>query len=587
MKTRTVVLLAVGFSWCHVWGSENRVIDLQGSWNLELVSCLETEPQCRLNMQNQARFQVTQPANLHEIVPWFYGRARLSRKFTLPAEVNYDDPALLIGPLGSVDQVFLNAVSIGQTGSLHEGQRFSSAWMKPRLYPFSREILRHGQNEVVIELQILDPKAGIHAGPVSLGSYEDLRGQFIFQKFLQTDFHILTLGTLLVAIIVFLATFASIGTERGKFYILLAFAGYLLYSLYFLEIALPVGHLQFLKIVMIGRVVSAYINGVWIQYLLTGHVSRKFVAFLWSITGVFSLLIVLSGSYTVFIAAMQVFYASIVAFLVGYLIWYGRNYSQIQERLRQPYLLGLIWAAGAYVIDLTNMLQITNLPWVNHYSAALYHTFFIVLRRHNLHDWETTAHEFRKQLDTDRLRIAREMHDAIGSDLTQILVGVRQVGDQTLARRLHDRTLSLTEKVRDIVYLLRGPGTLPTLDAFILEHTAFLRQSQRYQMNLELRRVKLEPARSLDAQRIFSEWLSNVIRHSKPKTISISLNERDGMCRLVIGDDGTGLRWYGTRNATGLGNIAERATRLRAKVFSRRGRYQNIFYLKFPVSYKQ
>lgn len=563
--------------------NDGTAIDLAGRWTLELLECVDGETHCQEQLKHSHRFEVQQPLNLRQVVPWFFGKARLTRKFHIGKEMPLLEPALLVGAMGSADKMFLNSTLIGATGSFRGRDKISSAWMKSRLYAISSSVPKRGENEISIELEMLDFKAGMHVGPIKFGSYERLRPDYSFTNFIQSDFHFITLGTLLVAIIIFMTTMASGITEKSRSYLFAAFAAYLLYSLYFIEIAVPFGHILFLKIVMVGRVVSGYINGVWIQTLLTDYATRSFKTFLLSITGILSVLIVGARDYNELVLAVQLFHGSMVVYLGWYFLWFVRNLASVRPQLRHSYLFGLLWAECAYAIDFANVLFVANLPWINHYSAALYQAFFVSLRTHSLQNWENTAQEFRTQLYTDRSRIAKDMHDAIGADLSQILVGTKQIGETALSERLQRTTLAAIEKIKDIVYYLRNTDEMSPLREFIFMHTEILKLSPKYVLILDIDDIDLAPVENLAMQRIFAEWMSNVIRHAKPRSIRIILRVRRGSCQLAVWDDGLGIRWFGTRNLTGLGNIAERAGRIGAKVFSRRGSSGNVFYLRFRL----
>lgn len=184
------------------------------------------------------------------------------------------------------------------------------------------------------------------------------------------------------------------------------------------------------------------------------------------------------------------------------------------------------------------------------------------LRR--LHDHLESARE------DERTRIARELHDQLGQELTALnltlaLTQQRFARDpQSIKNNLSELSelLSRTRATtRNLVTELRPQ----LLDELGLQAGVewLLRQTEQRSPNLkcELRAESLDavPAElSTVAFRIVQEALTNVVRHAKARRADVTLAVRDGRLSLAVSDDGIGLPIDVPPHGFGLIGIRER-----------------------------
>lgn len=186
------------------------------------------------------------------------------------------------------------------------------------------------------------------------------------------------------------------------------------------------------------------------------------------------------------------------------------------------------------------------------------------------------AHRAEQQLQAERLRIARELHDVIGHSLAVIVlqadVAQEAIGrDDGLSRRAlaHVRAAG-SEALRELraaVKVLRRPGHegaeravvslagLPTLIA----------NAQASGLEVELRKpalpAELPAALEAAAFRIIQESLTNVLRHADARRVEIAVAVDDKALRLRIADDGRGAAAAFTPG-NGIAGMNERAQAL-------------------------
>jgi two-component system sensor histidine kinase UhpB len=152
--------------------------------------------------------------------------------------------------------------------------------------------------------------------------------------------------------------------------------------------------------------------------------------------------------------------------------------------------------------------------------------------------------------EEERRRVAAELHDEIGQQLTALVLMLDRLArsaPEALRPELHDTTTAAKhalEDVRTLAHRLRPEvldelGLVPALrnlcdrignDTGLVVHRS-LAQSL----------PPLSPEAELVIYRVAQESLTNVVRHAGATTAHVDLDRADGGVRLLIGDDGTGL----------------------------------------------
>jgi signal transduction histidine kinase len=154
--------------------------------------------------------------------------------------------------------------------------------------------------------------------------------------------------------------------------------------------------------------------------------------------------------------------------------------------------------------------------------------------------------------EEERKRIARELHDSASQSLTSLMVGLRTLSDACDAPGIRQRSEELRavaahtlNEVHALSLQLR-PSVLDDLGlpAALERHVAECQR--RYHLPIDLaihglseRRLPTEMETAL--YRIVQEALTNVARHAQGTAASVLLEQRDGVVRVIIEDDGCGF----------------------------------------------
>jgi two-component system, NarL family, sensor histidine kinase UhpB len=200
-------------------------------------------------------------------------------------------------------------------------------------------------------------------------------------------------------------------------------------------------------------------------------------------------------------------------------------------------------------------------------------TFNEMLARLEAERREATGRVLAAQ-EAERLRIAQELHDQVGQELTAVLLGLSRIHShapdmlqQELLTAQDEVRASLAE-VRRIAVELRPEA----LDDLGLESAlALLAERSRERLGLEVTLSITSELPPLDREaelvvyRVAQEALTNVARHAGVKRAEVMLAWRPGRLELAVRDYGQGLP-AGSTPGTGIRGMQERAALIDARI---------------------
>ncbi len=179
--------------------------------------------------------------------------------------------------------------------------------------------------------------------------------------------------------------------------------------------------------------------------------------------------------------------------------------------------------------------------------------------------------------ESERKRIARELHDQVGQNLTVVGINLSIVrstlsatGTDALRRRLED-SMDLVEEITEFTRGLMGDLRPPDMDLLGLAASIGWygeRFAMRTGVEVFVEGEEIQPRPTPDIEnnlfRIAQEVLTNIGKHARASSARITLGVRNGMLRLVISDDGVGFEpslapKADERGGWGLMTMAERA----------------------------
>jgi len=186
-----------------------------------------------------------------------------------------------------------------------------------------------------------------------------------------------------------------------------------------------------------------------------------------------------------------------------------------------------------------------------------------------------------KRLDSMRNKIARDLHDEVGSSISSIAIYSKIVHEHM--SDLHDDNSSLLKKISDFATEVMGSmndivwniNTKNDAFEFIIshmrEHADQLFEANgvflHFNFDEDLLRIKLSMEIRREFYLIYKESLNNIVKYAGATNVWIKFELHQGNIILFIKDDGKGFDLHHLkRTGNGLTNMQQRAQTLRGKV---------------------
>lgn len=179
--------------------------------------------------------------------------------------------------------------------------------------------------------------------------------------------------------------------------------------------------------------------------------------------------------------------------------------------------------------------------------------------------------ELRHAAEAERSRIARDLHDELGTGLTEVtLLASTGAGNLQLAEKANDRLRVIADKSRalvsslDVIVWAIDPkrNSLQSFADYLGRYATELFSASniacRFKIPIECEAVTLsEPARHSLFLAV-KEALNNVIRHASATEVEIQIAQLENWLQIVIADNGEGFDPNTIRRGNGLANLDER-----------------------------
>jgi signal transduction histidine kinase len=169
--------------------------------------------------------------------------------------------------------------------------------------------------------------------------------------------------------------------------------------------------------------------------------------------------------------------------------------------------------------------------------------------------------------DTERARLAREMHDAISQHLfalRMIAAGMRRADPGDQQAQAIERISE--EALRDMQALLveLRPASLDGagLAAALQEICAAYHERLGVAVDASLDDVTVPAPVELALLRITQEACANAVRHGNARRLAVSMTRQDGHVELAVRDAGTGFDLAAPQAGSGLAHIRDRVAEL-------------------------
>jgi signal transduction histidine kinase len=187
----------------------------------------------------------------------------------------------------------------------------------------------------------------------------------------------------------------------------------------------------------------------------------------------------------------------------------------------------------------------------------------------------SVAQRRQTEVQAERVRIARELHDVLAHSLSQINVQA-SVGLHLMEKQpekaaealasIKETSKTALDEVRSVLGVLRAENgqdpdapLVPEPDLSRLAGLAASVTSQGVEVTLDNRLEDAPKAVQLAVYRIVQESLTNVVRHAKATTAVVTVSAEGHDVVVVVADNGTGIAEAGVDSGRGLLGMRERA----------------------------
>lgn len=155
--------------------------------------------------------------------------------------------------------------------------------------------------------------------------------------------------------------------------------------------------------------------------------------------------------------------------------------------------------------------------------------------------------------EDERRRIARELHDQLGQQLTALIWGLKSLEDVTQESpperqrlcQLQELAEQLRQQVHTLAWELR-PATLDDLGLLTATSNYADQWAERYGVAVDFQSIgfneqRLPPTVETIVYRVVQEALTNVCKHAQARRVGVILEHHLDYLRAVVEDDGCGF----------------------------------------------
>ncbi len=188
--------------------------------------------------------------------------------------------------------------------------------------------------------------------------------------------------------------------------------------------------------------------------------------------------------------------------------------------------------------------------------------------------------KLKNDIQEERLRISKDLHDNIGSQLTFIIssldlanYGSNKQDIKYVSNKLNEIrnfSASTIEEFRDTIWALSKESI--SLSDLELKVSSFISKAKSLIPNIKFetqfkskQNLDMDSEKGINIFRIIQESVNNAIKHSDAGKITITITDKDNAIVIMINDDGKGFDMEQLERKNGLRTMEERAKKAGAE----------------------
>lgn len=173
--------------------------------------------------------------------------------------------------------------------------------------------------------------------------------------------------------------------------------------------------------------------------------------------------------------------------------------------------------------------------------------------------------EQERMLNQERIRIARDLHDDVGTGLAKIVIMAENSSleqDHASIRAIADTAQSVIDSVRSIVWVMKAndqrlSATIGYVHNKVSDLMAGKGVAYSYEESLS-HDHELEPITMRNVVLAVQEVATNIVRHSNASTVSMYVRDTNDVLTIDVRDNGRGFDVTTQASGSGMSNIRER-----------------------------
>ncbi|MBT8326442.1 MAG: hypothetical protein KJP21_01885, partial [Bacteroidia bacterium] len=195
--------------------------------------------------------------------------------------------------------------------------------------------------------------------------------------------------------------------------------------------------------------------------------------------------------------------------------------------------------------------------------------------------------------ERERSRIARELHDGVGQQISSIKLGLENIDSSQ--RKTEGSLSDLRQMVADVLHSVRGIshqmmplalqrfGLVKAIDGLV----DFLNQNTKIKFsfeNLNCDNLKMESQREIQCYRIIQELTTNVNKHSRATQASIQMYTQHQKLNILVSDNGKGFQVDKLNSGMGLSNVNLRLSTIEGTMLNQSQAGETLFHIVVPIN---
>ena len=202
--------------------------------------------------------------------------------------------------------------------------------------------------------------------------------------------------------------------------------------------------------------------------------------------------------------------------------------------------------------------------------------------------------EARMDMQNERLRISRDLHDNIGAELTLISSSLystdqKSTGEKEYLQRIGSYAKNAMNQLRETVWVIQKENvTLYEFHAKVSEYAYKICSASGIQFQPHVvpkDQLKLSSTQTINLFRACQEAINNAVKYSNCNSISLQMRYNKSTISIVIADDGKGFDVESCSKGNGIENMRERIRELNGSfsIKSKEGKRTTVQFENIPV----